>query len=152
MYSEMAAAFPSILDGNMLHNIRGTKVGDFQSHFGGGALIEEKLIRADGYKELSGWYEGYGRSDECITLLTGCHTGDVSCHDRYALQQLVRGPFKAAFSAEEEKKIIGVPANYKHGIMTLPHIYAPRIDAAVHLRCQFKHFEWLVGKHHGSVA
>lgn len=103
-------------------------------------------MRADGYKELSGWYVDYPHADECIAMITGCSARDVSCHDRHALQQLVKGPFKTAFSAEEEKKIIGVPTNFKHGIMTLPHVYAPRLDAAVHLRCQFKHFEWLVGK------
>lgn len=142
----MAAAFPSVVNKQLRDNVRGVKVMDFHQLFSGHITINDKLVRADGYKELSGWYVDYPHADECINMITGCSPRDVSCHDRYALQQLIRGPFKAAFSAEEEKKIIGVPANFKHGIMTLPHIYAPRLDAAVHLRCQFKHFEWLVGK------
>lgn len=77
--------------------------------------------------------------------LTGCKPDDVSCHDRYALQKLVRGPFRSKFTEEEESKLIGVPANFKHGIMTLPHSYAPRLDASIHLRVQFKHFEYLIG-------
>lgn len=30
-------------------------------------------------------------------------------------------------------------------MLSLPHALAPRLDAAVHLRCQFRHFEFLVG-------
>lgn len=30
-------------------------------------------------------------------------------------------------------------------MLSLPHALAPRLDAAVHLRCQFRHFEYLVG-------
>ena len=60
---------------------------------------------------------------------------------RHALQQLVKGPFRAAFSRSEEARITGVPANLKKGVFSLPHAYAPRLDAAIHLRCQFKHFE-----------
>jgi hypothetical protein len=41
--------------------------------------------------------------------------------------------------------MIGVPANLKHALLTLPHSYSPRFDIAVHLRCQFRHFEYLVG-------
>ena len=67
------------------------------------------------------------------------------CHDRHALQRLIRGPFKQSLTDMEEKRIIGVPANLRHAIMTLPHVYAPRLDAAVHLRSQFQHFEQLIG-------
>ena len=45
----------------------------------------------------------------------------------------------------EEKRITGVPANLKHAVFTLPHSYAPRLDVAVHLRCQFSYFEKLIG-------
>lgn len=144
MFSAMASTFPSIFNDHMLNNVRGAKVGDFHRYLQD--PLDDKLIRADGYMEQSGWYSGHKNAGECISLITGCSPDDHSCHDRHALQQLVRGPFKTAFSIEEEKKIIGVPANYKHGILTLPHEYAPRLDAAVHLRCQFQHFEWLVGR------
>ena len=33
----------------------------------------------------------------------------------------------------------------KHGILSLKHSLSPRFEVAVHLRTQFKHFEWLVG-------
>lgn len=81
-----------------------------------------------------------------ISKLTGCKNEDVSCHDRHALQMLIRGPFRSKFTAEEESKLVGVPPNLRHAIMTLPHSYAPRLDASVHLRSQFRHFEYLVGR------
>jgi hypothetical protein len=46
---------------------------------------------------------------------------------------------------EDLYHIAGIPQNLKKGILGLPHTMAPRIDAAVHLRCQFSHFEWVVG-------
>ena len=50
----------------------------------------------------------------------------------------------------QHHSIIGVPKNLKHAILSLPHAYAPRLDAAVHLRCQFRHFEQLVGPDDGE--
>lgn len=146
LYSEMSKAYPSVLTQDLLNNVRGAKVGDFHKHMNDPNYLQDKLIRADGYLEQSGWYYPYPLALDCVSQISGCGLEDFSCHDRHALQQLVRGPFKSAFSEAEEKKIIGVPQNFKHGILTLPHKYAPRLDAAVHLRCQFQHFEWLVGK------
>jgi hypothetical protein len=150
LYNEIATAYPSVLNQDMLNNVRGAKVGDFHRHMAGEVLLDDKLVRADGFMEQSGWYFGHPFAVECVSQISGCGVEDVSCHDRHALQQLVRGPFKTEFSAEEEKKIVGVPPNFKHGMLTLPHKYAPRLDAAVHLRCQFQHFEWLVGEFVGT--
>jgi hypothetical protein len=146
LFGEMATVFPSVLNAEVLANVKGAKAVEFGQFLSGDRGMDEKVIRADGYKEVSGWYQWHPHALECIRVLTGCDLEDVSCHDRHALQQLVRGPFKSAFSVEEEKKIIGVPPNFKHGLLTLPHVFAPRLDAAIHLRCQFKHFEWLVGE------
>lgn len=122
------------------------QVFDFQKHLNGeGSLDPHTLIRADGFRYMSGWYLGRNTTEECVSKLTGCGLEDVGCHDRHALQRLMRGPFKLQFTDSEEQRIIGVPKNLKHAIMTLPHAYAPRLDAAIHLRCQFKHFEQLVG-------
>jgi hypothetical protein len=145
LVSEVSSAFPSILSEEKLRDKRGAKAWDFQRHFNGEVQIDDAIVRGDGYKYNSGWYLGYNQTEECIAKLTGCDLADVSCHDRHALQRLVRGPFKSHFSSFEETRIVGVPNNLKHGIMNLPHSYAPRLDAAVHLRCQFRHFEYLVG-------
>ena len=67
--------------------------------------------------------------------------GDVMCAERHAFQRLIRGPFKSALTQSEEMRIHGVPDNFKHSILTLPHSYAPRLDVAIHLRTQFHHFE-----------
>jgi hypothetical protein len=62
---------------------------------------------------------------------------------RHAYQRLIRGPFKASLTASEERRISGVPDHIKHAILTLPHSYAPRLDAAIHIRAQFTGFEKL---------
>ena len=76
-----------------------------------------------------------------LSVLQPCHYPNRFSHSLYTLQRLVRGPFNPARIAGEEARIIGVPKNLKHAILSLPHAYAPRLDAAVHLRCQFRHFE-----------
>ena len=56
--------------------------------------------------------------------------------------RLIRGPFRASkLTDAEEKRVHGIPDHMKHAILTLPHSYAPRLDAAIHLRAQFNHFE-----------
>ena len=65
----------------------------------------------------------------------------VTCAERHAFQRLIRGPFISDLSHEEEKRIHGVPDNVKHAILALPHAFAPRFDAAIHLRTQFQSFE-----------
>lgn len=143
--SEVRAAFPRILNDEAIRGTKGAKVWDMSRHLSGEAPLNEIVVRADGYKYMSGWYDGNTKADECITRLTGCQPGDIACHDRHALQRLVRGPFKPQYALNEESRIIGVPQNLKHAVFTLPHSYSPRLDAAVHLRCQFVHFERLVG-------
>ena len=149
--SQIAATFPSIMDKYALDHARGVKTYDFHRHFSGEISIDDTIVEAHGFKYLSGWYVSYNRTELCISQLTGCKAEDISCHDRHALQRLIRGPFKSRFTAAEESKIVGVPDNLKHGIMTLPHAFAPRLDAAVHLRSQFRHFEQLVGPDDGNA-
>ena len=149
--SEVRAAFPKILNDQAIGNLKGAKVWDMARHLSGEAPLNEIVVRADGYKYMSGWYDGNAQADECITRLTGCVPGDISCHDRHALQRLVRGPFKLQYALTEESRIIGVPQNLKHAIFSLPHSYSPRLDAAVHMRCQFMHFERLVGPEDGAA-
>jgi hypothetical protein len=51
-----------------------------------------------------------------VPFLSGCDLGDIACSDRHAYQRLVRGPFKAALTTEEEKRIKGVPDHVKHAV------------------------------------
>lgn len=147
LYSHVSATFPSILPPDI--NKRGAKVWDFARHLSGEGIITDKVVNADGYKYASGWYNYFNFSRSCIPKLTGCPWDDISCHDRHALQHLIRGPFFPKYIDNPDiYKTIGVPGNLKRGMMTLPHALAPRLDAAVHLRCQFRHFEFNVGKKH----
>ena len=144
MYSHMQAAFPKILHTSP-DKVKNVRVWDMLRYFNGEVALDEPVLQSIGSKLQSGWYLAFNYTKACAARLTGCHPDDVMCHDRHALQRLVRGPFKTAFTDQEEKRIMGVPFNLKHAIMTLPHAYAPRLDAAIHLRTQFEHFERLVG-------
>lgn len=145
-YSSYAKAFPSQLSESEMGSVRGIKAWDFNRHLNGESIVSDRIVRADGYKYQSGWYGGHNYSTYCIAKLTGCAPDDVSCHDRHALQQLIRGPFLPKYQeSSKDHRLVGAPHNLVNGILTLPHNMAPRLDAAVHLRCQFKHFEFLVG-------
>ena len=73
----------------------------------------------------------------CVERLTGCSPNDFECADRYAYQTLIRGPFLI----KTTDRIHGLPHHIARAILNLPHSFAPRFDVAVHLRCQFNHFE-----------
>lgn len=130
--------------------ILGVNTWGFQRHFSGEDVISAPVIRADGSKLQSGWYVGNRDLMKCVAKLTNCDEEDVFCHDRHALQRLVRGPFKNSFTREEERRIVGVPKNLKHAMMILPHAYAPRLDCAIHLRAQFTQFEQSIGPDDGA--
>lgn len=130
--------------------VTGAGAWDFQRHFSGENIITAPVVRADGSKLQSGWYASNGNLSKCIARLTNCQEEDVHCHDRHALQSLVRGPFRNVFTRDEEKRIVGVPKNLKHAMMILPHAYAPRLDCAIHLRAQFSQFEQSIGPDDGQ--
>ena len=144
MYSHMQLAFPNLLN-LPVSKVKNAHVWDMHRYLNGEVALDEPILQSIGSKMQSGWYVNYNFTRECAARLTGCAEYDVMCHDRHALQRLVRGPFKAAFTAQEEKRILGVPQNLKHALLSLPHAYAPRLDAAIHIRTQFEHFERLVG-------
>jgi hypothetical protein len=146
-YSQAQAAYPALLPQATNIKYKGAKVWDFSRHLWGEQIIEDRVLMAEGYKLMSGWYAEHNYSTWCIHKLTGCATGDTSCEDRHAFQKLIRGPFQPthAMMAHWMDYLKGAPPNFKEAVLRLPHALAPRFDAAVHLRCQFKHFEYLVG-------
>eukprot|EP01039_Chlorochromonas_danica_P008800 gene8800-9704_t len=152
-YSDYAKAFPGVLSPSDMGKARGVKAGNFAQHLHGQAVIEDTIVSAYGFRIQSGWYLGHNFSEACLAKRTGCGREDLSCHDRYALQQLIRGPFLPAYQSlqGEGYRLVGAPVNLIQGLLTLPHMVAPRFDVAVHLRCQFKHFEILVGPDDGAA-
>ncbi len=148
LLSVVAAAFPTLRK----EYIRSAHLFDFKRQINGEIDISEVLVRADGSKLMSGWYLGNSDAMECIARITGCDLEDSFCHDRYALQRLVRGPFNSnVVGPQVEKRMIGVPANLRHAMISLPHAYAPRLDAAIHLRTQFQSFEQSIGSDDGAA-
>lgn len=139
--SQLSLAFPKLLNNETLRRVEEAKAIDFHSHIEEKKNIDSVVIRASGYQPKSDWWVYYNTTAHCVKKLTGCDLGDVMCSERHAYQRLIRGPFKNKLSEEEETRILGVPDNIKHAILTLPHAYAPRLDVAVHLRAQFNHFE-----------
>jgi hypothetical protein len=151
--SQMVAAYPH-LRGDV-DAMEGGKSPKFRSHFMSSDPkdhLNSMVTRADGYMHIDGWYLNLDPEiSQCIANITRCEDhDDVHCHDRHALQRLVRGPFKS-IRAEEESRILGVPTNLKHAVLALPHAFSPRLDAAVHIRCQFSHFEMSVGRDDGQM-
>lgn len=145
LYSEMQEAYPAYLEKGNRPKYKEMKVWDFRRHIWNEHLVPDRVVYADGYKFSSSWYSEHNYSEWCINKLTGCRTGDSSCEDSHAYQQLVRGPFQAHVEEAFFKFLVGVPSNLKKAMLRLPHATAPRFDIGVHLRCQFRHFEYLVG-------
>ena len=149
--STMTEAYPEYFDDEAMKRVKGVKVIQFRDYFEKWPkdtmeLKDAPLIRADGYKYGSEWWLGLKHAESCMQHITGCEVSDdIACGDRHALQKLLLGPFRSKFTTEEESRILGVPNHVKHGILSLKHSLSPRFEVAVHLRTQFKHFEWLVG-------
>jgi hypothetical protein len=139
--SEMALAYPGILNEYNIKTAPSIKKGDMQKHFENKSNTKELVIRAWGYKPESDWWVYWNENVQCVHKFTSCDIGDVSCAERHAYQRLIKGPFHNDLSKSEEDRIHGVPDNVKHAILSLPHSFAPRIDCAIHLRTQFSSFE-----------
>ena len=139
--SDLRLAFPSILNKLALTKVEDVKSADFIRYIEGTKDVSANVVRASGFMASSDWWSYINETAHCVKKITGCDLGDVSCADRYAYQRLVRGPFKSSLTEKEEKRIYGFPDHIKHAILTLPHAYAPRLDAAIHIRAQFHHFE-----------
>lgn len=139
--TDLANAYPGILSHEKMKNAQIVKKGDFQQHIEGTQDISAHVVRAFGFIAQSDWWAYFPNATACVAKITGCDQGDVSCAERHAFQRLIRGPFRSSYTAREESRIHGVPLNIRHALLTLPHAYAPRFDAAIHIRAQFHHFE-----------
>lgn len=139
--SDLVKAFPDILTKSAINDAPNLKAWDFQRYMESEDELVASVVRASGYMPKSDWWIYFNTTVECVKKVTGCDLGDVPCADRHAYQRLVRGPFRSSLTSREEERIDGIPDHIKHAILTLPHSYAPRLDVAVHLRCQFHHFE-----------
>eukprot|EP01041_Mallomonas_annulata_P007305 gene7305-14896_t len=151
--SQMSQAFPKLLGEEQLKNNRRTvKTWDMMKHFSGEVAIDDAIVYPAGYVWKSNWWLWMNGTNECIKKITGCDidsSGDVTCAENYAYQTLIRGPFRALISSKEEGRITGIPSNIRHGLLTLPYAFAPRLDLSIHLRAQFHHFEQQ--KHHTNI-
>jgi hypothetical protein len=99
MLSEMSLAYPSLLAPDKLSNLRGAKGIDFRKHITGESLLDETIIRGDGYKYHSEWWMGVNDTiGKCIQHLTGCTIeDDVACFDRHAYQRFFKLNFISAY-------------------------------------------------------
>lgn len=139
--SQLEEAFPHIVNPQTLTSAPSLRHGDFIKYMESNLEASQPVVKVGGFLSKSDWWVWFNTSVACVAKLTACDLGDVQCAERHAFQRLIRGPFKAAFTEKEEKRISGVPQSLKHALLTLPHAYSPRLDIAIHLRLQFHHFE-----------
>ena len=111
--SQLALAFPKILNNETLAYVEEIKAYDFGKYMEGSRKIDSKVVRAGGYQPKSDWWIWFNTTVHCVKKLTGCDLGDVMCAERHAYQRLIRGPFKSALTAKEEARIRGVPDHIK---------------------------------------
>ena len=137
----MALAYPGILTNDSIKSAPTLKKGEFTGHLEGKSQ-DALVVRSGGYLAHHGdWWVYFTNAVDCVAKITGCDPADVPCAERHAFQRLIRGPFRRGLTADEESRIHGVQDNMKHALLTLPHSFAPRFDAAIHLRTQFQSFE-----------
>ena len=102
MVSEMALAYPGILTEENINNAPSLKKGEMMTHMEGSRPQNDLVVRAGGYMPSGDWWVYFVQCVACVTKVTGCETGDVTCAERHAFQHLIRGPFKESLEAAEE--------------------------------------------------
>lgn len=101
--SQLALAFPKILNEETLANVEEIKAVDFSRYMEESKDINPTVVRASGYQPKSDWWLWYNTTLHCVKKLTGCDLGDVTCTERHAYQRLIRGPFKSTLTKKEGK-------------------------------------------------
>lgn len=111
-----------------------------------GSEIQEQFVRFDSYNPKSDWIAGLETSNgtaSVVAMVSGCALADVTCAERFALRSLFVGPLH-----ESIDEVLVTQRNgsfdvleWERAIAQLTWENVPRIDAAIHLRNQFKHFE-----------
>ena len=89
-YNGVAAAYPGLLTPSAYRAMGHAKAYDFHRFIAGQVQYDQSIVQADGYKYMSGWYMDRPHTESCAAVISGCHGRDVGCHDRHALQRLVR--------------------------------------------------------------
>ena len=146
-----AGGFPSksdVMAQGLYHNdtpLEKVSRFDLQSHFEENARLRNLTnLRGSTVTPASEWWVWFAYLARCVSRLSRCLPGDVSCSERFALQRLVRGPFRD-FPEEDRHRLHGMPTTLLDRILTVPHAdFTPphRISAAFHIRREFPHFEF----------
>jgi len=165
------------------------RASDFLTHFKGNyPLSGYQAIHVYGYLHKTNWFweledlenkhpeefkgkEKYaGRITSCLEKVSRCRqvNENLSCIDRFALQQLVVGPFINDVSTGKrdgmgssdralsmdylEKNTVNMPSDIADALLYKKLVDAPRIDVSVHLRNMFHFFEESTEDNDGSKA
>ena len=90
--NDIARIYPGIFTEHALkYETANAKPFNFGEHIDGRTNINQRLVNGWGYRSFSGWYLGRNFTEHCVNKLTGCHSEDTGCHDRHAMQRLIRG-------------------------------------------------------------
>jgi hypothetical protein len=111
-------------------------------HFSGEKNMTELVIDASGYMQhhSMGIYAVPGAA-ECIASISHCKLRDYACYERFAMQQLLVGPFMKQSQELLTKRIAGAPPGFMAKMVSLPIGQAPHADIGLHVRIQSQNLE-----------
>jgi hypothetical protein len=106
-------------------------------------FIHDIVVTASGYDAKSDWWAYSNKSAQCVISYTGCAVQDIHCFESFAFQRLILGPFRGPTTklAFANSVIQGVSASWISHLFVDSLKNIPKLNAAVHLRNQFLHFE-----------
>jgi hypothetical protein len=111
-------------------------------HFTGEKNITELVVDASGYMQhhSMGLY-AVPHAAECIASISQCRLRDFACYERFALQQLLVGPFTPESQELLMKRITGAPGGFVAKMVSSPIGQAPHADIGLHVRIQSQNLE-----------
>ena len=118
---------------------------DLLNHLSGDAkLVSEPNLFGSHFTLASDFWLRFGFATRCVSRLSGCVLGDVSCAERFAYQQLIQGPFRQV-SSDVYSRLRGLDNSSARRLLESRRAVLSsggfRFTAAFHLRCEFGHFE-----------
>lgn len=129
------------------YNVTSLKHFDLLNHFKM-IEIEQQFIKSTTFVSKSDWilqFESSNGTASTIANVSQCALADITCAERFALRSLFVGPFLPALPTNvpeslqlpEESEILQLERDMSENAWD----DVPRIDAAIHLRNQFRQFE-----------
>lgn len=145
LVSDMVGMRPDLFTHYNLFHQRILTAKDFREIFNHHQPLheEEILVTSSGTDSKSEWWMNFANLTRCVSRISGCTIGDITCSERHAFQSLITGPFRKPFISYLQSSISGAqdPNMLSSMINFVPHSYSPRFDISIHIRSQLNSFE-----------